>query len=376
MELILDKLTKQYHNKIAVDRISLKLQKGVHGLLGANGAGKTNLLKALHFLFSFLGESFTRLKPDDPISFFKPFFKSPDNSYFYLEFRLPNDPLLYHYDLELNSSGVVAESLTKKNKRTVCMLKRKCNDFVLMKDKLKQVKLRSNASMICTINQYDQTLLPPQMCTFFLSYNYHLPGVFGLFSQWEKGGEGVLSIISKFFKTYPKSKKIADEFIHSSDTGISRFDIRETTELSGDVKYFPVFFHKVDGIEYPLLYSEESSGTQALFIILFYFCMTFGFGSILIYDELDISLHPMIVPKLLNLFQDPEKNPKHAQLFFTSHCTDIMKGLRADQIFLLGKENNESYAYCIKECSSAVVRKDRDLIKPYLQGRLGGIPRL
>ena len=47
MELILDKLTKQYHNKIAVDRISLKLQKGVHGLLGANGAGKTTLMRMI-----------------------------------------------------------------------------------------------------------------------------------------------------------------------------------------------------------------------------------------------------------------------------------------------------------------------------------------
>lgn len=47
MELILDRVTKQYHNKIAVDRISLKLQKGVHGLLGANGAGKTTLMRMI-----------------------------------------------------------------------------------------------------------------------------------------------------------------------------------------------------------------------------------------------------------------------------------------------------------------------------------------
>lgn len=47
MELILDRLTKQYRNKIAVDRISLKLEKGVHGLLGANGAGKTTLMRMI-----------------------------------------------------------------------------------------------------------------------------------------------------------------------------------------------------------------------------------------------------------------------------------------------------------------------------------------
>lgn len=47
MELIIDRLTKQYQNKIAVDRISLKLHEGVYGLLGANGAGKTTLMRML-----------------------------------------------------------------------------------------------------------------------------------------------------------------------------------------------------------------------------------------------------------------------------------------------------------------------------------------
>lgn len=47
MELIIDRLTKQYKNKIAVDRISLNLQKGVYGLLGANGAGKTTLMRMI-----------------------------------------------------------------------------------------------------------------------------------------------------------------------------------------------------------------------------------------------------------------------------------------------------------------------------------------
>lgn len=47
MELIIDRVSKQYKNKIAVDRISVKLQPGVYGLLGANGAGKTTLMRML-----------------------------------------------------------------------------------------------------------------------------------------------------------------------------------------------------------------------------------------------------------------------------------------------------------------------------------------
>lgn len=47
MELVVDRLTKQYNNRIAVDRVSVKLQQGIYGLLGANGAGKTTFMRML-----------------------------------------------------------------------------------------------------------------------------------------------------------------------------------------------------------------------------------------------------------------------------------------------------------------------------------------
>lgn len=59
MELIADRLTKQYKNKIAVDRVSLRLSEGVHGLLGANGAGKTTLMRMLCGILKPTGGSVT-----------------------------------------------------------------------------------------------------------------------------------------------------------------------------------------------------------------------------------------------------------------------------------------------------------------------------
>lgn len=47
MELVINRLSKQYKNKIAADRISVTLQRGVYGLLGANGAGKTTLMRII-----------------------------------------------------------------------------------------------------------------------------------------------------------------------------------------------------------------------------------------------------------------------------------------------------------------------------------------
>ena len=47
MELQLDRVTKQYGTKLAVDRMNLSMKAGVYGLLGANGAGKTTLMRLL-----------------------------------------------------------------------------------------------------------------------------------------------------------------------------------------------------------------------------------------------------------------------------------------------------------------------------------------
>lgn len=47
MKLVIDRLSKQYKNTIAVDRISAEFKEGVYGLLGANGAGKTTLMRML-----------------------------------------------------------------------------------------------------------------------------------------------------------------------------------------------------------------------------------------------------------------------------------------------------------------------------------------
>lgn len=47
MDLTIDRISKQYKNKIAVDRVSVTLGQGVHGLLGANGAGKTTLMRVI-----------------------------------------------------------------------------------------------------------------------------------------------------------------------------------------------------------------------------------------------------------------------------------------------------------------------------------------
>lgn len=52
MRLTVDRLSKQYKSKIAVDRVSFNLTEGVTGLLGANGAGKTTLMRMITGILS------------------------------------------------------------------------------------------------------------------------------------------------------------------------------------------------------------------------------------------------------------------------------------------------------------------------------------
>lgn len=47
MQLTLDRLTKQYGSKIALDRIDATFEPGIYGLLGANGAGKTTMMRLI-----------------------------------------------------------------------------------------------------------------------------------------------------------------------------------------------------------------------------------------------------------------------------------------------------------------------------------------
>lgn len=98
-------------------------------------------------------------------------------------------------------------------------------------------------------------------------------------------------------------------------------------------------------------------------------------NTLLIFDELDMGLHPYLVKKIISLYKK-QNVKKSGQIIFTSHDTTILDNLTPDEVFLLNKEDNESFGYLMEECSSAVVRKDRNIRTPYEQGRIGGVPKL
>ena len=102
---------------------------------------------------------------------------------------------------------------------------------------------------------------------------------------------------------------------------------------------------------------------------------TLELGGVIIVDEFDAKLHPLLTLAILRLFQNEETNPKHAQLIFATHDSNLLLSgnLRRDQIYFTEKDNvGATQLYSLVEYGG--VRKDRSFEKDYLLGRYGAIP--
>lgn len=124
-------------------------------------------------------------------------------------------------------------------------------------------------------------------------------------------------------------------------------------------------------------FEHESMGTQRLFGLGSRLLDILRKGHVVVIDELQASLHPYIVAYLVRLFHNPETNPKHAQLIFTTHDTTILnqETFRRDQIWFC--EKNPEQATSVFPLSDFSVRKSRENIEDsYLAGRYGAVPYL
>jgi hypothetical protein len=125
---------------------------------------------------------------------------------------------------------------------------------------------------------------------------------------------------------------------------------------------------------------KESSGTRKLFDMSGGLFLTLKKGWILVIDELDAKMHPLISQQIIKLFNNPETNPKNAQLIFTTHDTHLLstKMLRRDQIWFTEKNDAEQTdLYCLTDIvlpDGTKPRNDANYEKNYIAGRYGAIP--
>lgn len=135
-----------------------------------------------------------------------------------------------------------------------------------------------------------------------------------------------------------------------------------------------------DGEDVELDADEESLGTRVWFGLIGPVVQALESGCVFLADELDASLHPALVTELIRLFQNPETNPRRAQLIFNSHDPVLLGGtvgerlLGRDQIWFTQK-NNEGSTH-LRPLAELEPRKQEAIGKRYLEGRYGATPVL
>ena len=130
-----------------------------------------------------------------------------------------------------------------------------------------------------------------------------------------------------------------------------------------------------NALSYALNMAEESDGTNSYFKLIGVVKKALDQGTLLVADEMDAHLHPLLTRHLVSLFDSAEFNPKGAQLIFTSHSTNLLDLdlLRRDQIWFTEKDE-QTAATDLFSLYDFSVRKDTKVEKGYLIGRFGAIP--
>ncbi len=338
------------------------------GIFGANGSGKSNLLRIFSTLAEICCHS-ANANPDE-ISLVKPFFNLNNEVAFHIEFS--DGDTLYRYDIDLTPESIISEVFHRKahSGNWKKIIDRKGEELVYTHQDFKELEslgsIRGSASIISIAHYLGKYCITPLYEKFNL-IDCNIEG---------RGTKQVLNYqeVSKFYQKYPEFFSFVRDIIVKADLGISDIIIESYTSENGDKTYFPCFVHKVGETEQLLHYRDESVGTQTLYSTLVQYAAVLMSGGILVIDEIEINLHPLLYPLLLDLFLDQQKNIQNAQILFTTHREDLFDILGKYRSIITDKKENESCAYRLDNLSEGVIRNDRPITPLYLKGLLGGVP--
>ena len=165
----------------------------------------------------------------------------------------------------------------------------------------------------------------------------------------------------------------AAEFVRQFDTGIEEVSAVHSNE---DVAKSLLVTHRTE--DGPVVWDleNESRGTQNLLFLSPKILWSLKHGSLILEDELGSNIHPNVTRKIIQLFQNEQTNPRHAQLIFTSHDNTLQRHnlLRRDQVWFTEKRaDGSTNLYALTDFKP---RNDLALDQAYLDGRYGAVPVL
>jgi AAA15 family ATPase/GTPase len=182
---------------------------------------------------------------------------------------------------------------------------------------------------------------------------------------------------SKFVKKLSKLIRIADTKIENIFT--EKNDKLFSNQNENRVFARHSFFwngEKVEEKPFDLL-REESTGTTVLFALGGLILQKLETGGVIIFDELDNSLHPKLCKFLIRLFNSPISNPKNAQLIFATHEVTLLDKdiFRKDQIWFTEKNRfGQTELFSAQDVEG--VRDDTNFEVWYRTGKFGGNPKI
>jgi uncharacterized protein len=360
---------------------------------GANASGKSNLLRAMQFMRGVVLGSFS-LQPTQKLNV-QPFMLDEDlkQKPTLFEMTVILDGVRYQYGFRLTTDRIVGEWLyvyqKTKAQRWLDRTYDHKNDkdvyenssFLLGQKRAWQDATRPNALFLSTAVQLNSVQLAPLHKWFADSLVVFLDGghiPFDYTTNMVQDGEGEMAIRAMMGSADLAIASIAAEK-RKGFHGVFQFDLAtgkaDTKREEGEF-LFPTFEHRAGQTSAKFEYADESQGTQKLFSLAGPILDILKNGKVLVIDELDRSLHPLLVRQIVNTFHDPLQNKLGAQLIFTTHDTSLLEShlLRRDQIWLAEKRQNQSSA--LVPLTEFAPRKGEALEKGYLSGRYGGVPIL
>jgi len=362
------------------DKISLLKSCAIYG---ANASGKSNLVQAFRFMRHFVLNSATGLRVDEPIDVdrFRLSTETEDEPSFF-EIVFYAEDRRYRYGFTVDKQKIHSEWLYHAKVKETNLFYRDNGEFELSstfkEGKGLPEKTRGNALFLSVVAQFNGAISRTVLRWF--RQLWIMLGIEDIDRELTVDFLGVESRRTEILS-----------FIRQMDLGIIDIDEAEQGEHRPLVNDGFIYaeqplrvttmhrkFSKEKLEEEPVLFDldqHESEGTKKIFALAGDILYVFGQGLVLIIDELDARLHPLLTKAIIRLFNSNETNPNNAQLIFTTHDTNLLtnKLFRRDQIWFTEKNKfGATDLYSLAEIKN--VRSDASFEKDYITGKYGAIP--
>lgn len=372
-------------------------------IYGANASGKSSFIEAMLFVSKFIENSNSLLEKTPigvvPFKFCRDCFNKP--SEFSITFI--KDGLKYTYKFSCTREKVIDERLDiyYSAKSTMIFNRANTNNYEFNKDAklLNELKDRNLENKLFLVTSASWNYEKTKPAVDYLVNTIMV--AMDIERQWKSNLDKIyanneveaykafcLKILNNAdisisdFKM--DSQNVIDassgsEFLKELIRVMSKNDSDKATRLENINVYDFVTFHDIKNGEaserYSLNLDEESLGTVQMFKYTPLLYYVFKEGRVLFVDELDKSLHPLMVEYLVKLFLDKDINKNNAQLIANTHDTNLLDldTFRRDDIWFTERDYNtgKTELYSLADFSP---RKSENIEKAYLLGRFGAIP--